>query len=291
MTRAARLTKPTISSALVPASRQGGPALLQLLKELAGVLLSRGITPGEFSRLSQLAFVQVAANRSRLRNGRVNHSGVAAQTGLSRAEVRRLLDPSMRNANVHANRSAVEKVITGWLIDDRFTDARGGPKRLTPGSRGTFMRLSRKYAGDVPYRAVLDELQRVNAVVVAPTYVQLKRPPHLRRRKNLAFLSPMVGLISDGLRIVDGTAGSQASALQKLSLAVDTEVDLAIVRERCIASARSMLEGLGESLGKQLTLPTRSRKSAHTYSVTVLLAESPSKPQRRQSTARSTRNG
>lgn len=291
MTRAARRTKPTISSAPVPASRQSGPALLQLLKELAGVLLSRGVTPGEFGQVSQLAFVQVAADRSRLQNGRVNHSGVAAQTGLSRAEVRRLLDPLTSDAGAHANRSAIEKVIAGWLTDGRFTDARGGPKRLTPGSRGTFMRLSRKYAGDVPYRAVLDELLRVNAVVVAPAYVQLRRSQHFRRRNSLAFLSPLVDVISDGLRIVGGGAELPASALQKLTLAVDTDVDLAIVRERCIASAKSMLEGLGESLGKQLTLPTHPQKSAHTYSVTVLLAESPRKPQRRQSTARSSRNG
>ena len=68
--------------------------LQELMRELAFILLARGMTPRDFSELSRLAFVQAAAARSKLRNGRVNHSRVAAQTGLTRADVKRLLDRS-----------------------------------------------------------------------------------------------------------------------------------------------------------------------------------------------------
>src|SRR5947209_3539605 len=82
-------------------------ALLQLLQEFAATLLTRGMTPRLFGELTRWAFVRAAAERSRMRNGRVNHSRVAAQTGLSRADVKRLLRPP--NDPVE-NDSPVERV-------------------------------------------------------------------------------------------------------------------------------------------------------------------------------------
>jgi len=46
----------------------------------------------------------------------------------------------------------------------------------------------------------------------------------------------------------------------RLSLPVETEVDLAIVRDRCASSAKTMLEGLGHSLGTQVTVPKKKKE-------------------------------
>jgi hypothetical protein len=82
----------------------------------------------------------------------------------------------------------------------------------------------------------------------------------------------------DGIRIASSKARSGAdSSIHRLSLPVETEVDLAIVRDRCASSAKAMLEGLGHSLGAQVTVPKRRGKSAYSFTVTVLLAENRAK--------------
>src|ERR1700724_2966870 len=100
------------------AARRAG-ALQALLAELALVLLPRGMTPKRFAELASVAFVQAAADMSRLQNGRVNHSRVAAQTGLSRADVKRLLALNVLDT-ARSGLPAIEKVVHGWRTDRRF---------------------------------------------------------------------------------------------------------------------------------------------------------------------------
>jgi len=65
------------------------------------------------------------------------------------------------------NRAA--RVIAGWVRDHRFADGKGRPRAL-PFEKGrtTFSDLVKSYSGDVPPRAILDELLNVNAVQVLP---------------------------------------------------------------------------------------------------------------------------
>jgi len=60
-------------------------------------------------------------------------------------------------------------VVAGWIRDPEFSDAEGNPKILTlqegAGSgRAAFAALARRFSGDIPFRAVLDELLRVGVV-------------------------------------------------------------------------------------------------------------------------------
>jgi hypothetical protein len=179
-----------------------GAAVLQtLLTELALVLLPRGMTPKWFSGLARAAFVQAAANISRLRNGRVNHSRVAVQTGLTRADVKRVLE---QNALESTDRglTAVERVIEGWRTDPEFVTRPGQSKRLSiSGRRGSFAHLVKKYAGDVTPRAVLEELRHIGAVQDCDDAVKLRRPLHLRQRGNFAFLLPVLPVLIYRLRL------------------------------------------------------------------------------------------
>jgi Family of unknown function (DUF6502) len=251
-----------------------GTAVLQdLLAELALTLLPRGMTPGRFSEMASTAFVQAAADISRLRNGRVNHSRVAAQTGLTRADVKRLLKQSTFDS---ARRSPppVERVIDGWRTDRQFATRPGHPKRLRlSGASGSFTCLVRKYGGDVPHRAILDELRRIGAVIDSNGSVELQESRNLRQRHNFAFLSPVLPALVDVLRIASNKARSNRSpSIQRLCLSAPTELDLAIVRDRCTSSAQSMLEGLAHSLGT-VSLPRRGRPPTYSFSVTILLTE------------------
>jgi hypothetical protein len=253
---------------------RGASALQALLTELALVLLPRGMTPKLFCELARCAFVEAAADISRLRNGRVNHSRVAAQTGLTRADVKRLLSDNIFNS-ARRGQTAIERVIYGWRSDREFVARSGHPRRLqVSGAKGSFARLVRKYGGDVPHRAVLDELRRIKVVSDNNGTVELKGSSQLRERYNFAFLSPVLPALIDGLRIASGSPGSDiSSSIQRLNLPVEREIDLAIVRNRCTSSAQSMLEGLSHSLGTQVTLPRKRGSPAYRFTITVLLSE------------------
>ena len=266
-----------------PVSVRGAPVLQKLLTELAFVLLPRGMTPKRFGELARSAFVQAAANMSKLRNGKVNYSRIAAQTGLSRADVKRLLRSNVFDS-VRPDQTPVRRVINGWRTDRKFANRDGSPKRLRiSGSSMSFTSLVKKYGGDVPHRAVLDELRRIGAVSGDKDSVRLQPSHHRYQRHDFVFLSPVLPALVDGIRIASTkTSSGAASSIHRLSLPVTSEVDLAIVRDRCASSAKAMLDGLGHSLGTQVTVPRRRRKSAYSFTITVLLADNQTK--RTQST-------
>ena len=272
-------------------SRALGPshtALLELLRDLASALLPRGMTPRAFAELARSAFVQAAAEKSRLQNGRVNQSRVAAQTGLSRADVKRLLD--LDSPSHLPNDSPVQRVLNGWHSDSSFTDRRGRPKRTLriSGRLPTFKHLAEKYAGDVPYRAVLNELGDLGVVGVTGQHVELLGSDRLQRRNDFSFLAPLTAPLKDGLRIVSASIRTRSSPLiQRLHLPVNTEVDLAFVKDRCIERTTSMLEGLSHSTSDRVMLQKKQGRATYSFTVTVLLAEnSPKKPQRERKVRR-----
>jgi hypothetical protein len=277
-----RSNRRQMSVAIDPRATKGAEVLQALLTELAFVLLPRGMTPKRFSDMVRAAFVQVAADISRLRNGKVNHSRVAAQTGVSRADVKRLLKYDVF-ASPHRSQTPIEKVIEGWRTDREFTPRPGKPRRLSiSGPRSSFARLVQKYGGDVPPRAVLEELRQIGAVVDANGFIFLRTSPSIRQRHDFGFLSPVLPALVDGLRIASKKGGARAaSSIHRLTLPAETEVDLAIVRDRCISSTRSMLDGLAHSLGAQAAVPRSRRHPNLWFSVTVLLAENGSKEKQR----------
>src|SRR5260370_34914504 len=114
----------SIESSLV--SVRGASVLQELLTELAFVLLPRGMTPKRFSELARSAFVQAAADMSKLRKGKVNHSIVAAQTGLSRADVKRVLRSNVFDP-ARSAQTPVRRVISSWARHPTFLN-----KAVTP---------------------------------------------------------------------------------------------------------------------------------------------------------------
>lgn len=271
-----------------------GNALLQeLLVELALTLLPRGMTPRGFSALSRYAFACAAARMARRQNGKVNQSRVAALTGLSRADVKRLLlDSDSGVRAVCSNQTPVERVLHGWRADRRFVDRRGQPKRLRiSGTASSFAFLAKQYGGDVPHRAVLDELSRMGAVRRDGRTVELKTTRALRQRHSFASLALVLPALIDGIRLASTPEVSRAPPfIYRLTLPANTELDAAIMRERCSSSVASMLNGLEESLAGQLTVPKRKKgRQPCSFTVTVLLVENGTKGSVKDSSVRALR--
>lgn len=144
-------------------------AVVRLLKPLVRILLRNGIPFGTFAELARWTYVDVAFQESSLPGRKLTDSRVSIITGLSRKEVSRLKSieaPVDREAAPRFNRAA--RVIGGWSHDPRFIDMHGQPAKLPlDGAENSFADLVRAYGGDVPARAVFDELLRVGAVAVS----------------------------------------------------------------------------------------------------------------------------
>lgn len=146
-------------------SVNGHAALERALLRQARKLIERGLTPKTFSCVALRAFALAAAETSRLRNGRVNNSRVAARTGLSRSVVRKVLQPAFLQS-ISVSWAPIDSVMQGWCSDRRFIDSNGVPRTLTiERGRGSFKSLAKLYAGELPYRAVLDELKSLGLAV------------------------------------------------------------------------------------------------------------------------------
>lgn len=250
--------------------------LEQLLTELAFVLLPRGITPERFSKLAHEAFIRAAAERSLLRNGRINRSKVAALTGLSRREIKRVLDLDTTSLEPdHSARTPSERVVQGWLIDPRFLTKRGHPKTLAiRGLGSSFQRLVKEYGGDISPRAILEELRRSRAVRNVGHRVELRVSKLSDLKARLGSFTRVIPTLIDGLRIASVESKSKTgSLLYRLRLHANSETELSLIRKRCLSGIQSLLHGLDDSLQHQLTIPTRRRTFRRALNVTVLLAD------------------
>ena len=139
---------------------------LQLLEPLAGLMLRAGIGAGELSDLCRRAFVVVATQTLATPHRRPNASRIAVATGLTRQEVARLLRADKSPHKLELKRlQRANRVLAGWHSDGHYATKLGIPRPLLIGGSGySFQRLVRTYGGDVPPRAVLDELRRASAL-------------------------------------------------------------------------------------------------------------------------------
>lgn len=132
------------------------------------LLLRNGMAYAEFAEHARHAYVEVAFEDFAIDGRKPTVSRAAVVTGLTRKEVRRLMTPigvTDEGAGRAYNRAA--RVVTGWVRDSEFHGDNGQPAELllddipnTP----CFGALVRRYSGDMPMRAVLDELARVGVV-------------------------------------------------------------------------------------------------------------------------------
>ncbi len=116
--------------------------------------------------LVKQVYVDLAKEEFGINGKKATVSRIAILTGLTRKEVQALLAQRTDGDDAMAeeyNRAA--RVIAGWLRDSKYGDGRGHPAPLPlNGKRGSFASLVKAYSGDIPVRAMLDELLHTGAV-------------------------------------------------------------------------------------------------------------------------------
>jgi len=141
-------------------------AVLKLLQPLIRILLRNGIPFGTFADLAKHVYVKIAMEEFGLPNRKQTASRVSIITGLTRKEVSRIQGLSeIENEETIERYNRAARVVSGWVRDNRFLDSSGQPAVLPVEGNGvSFSELVRHFSGDMPVRAVLDELDRVGVI-------------------------------------------------------------------------------------------------------------------------------
>lgn len=141
-------------------------SIIRILRPLVRLLLRNGMSFVTFSNIVKWVYVDIATREFGLDGRKQSISRVSVITGLSRKEVKKVKEMPPPVDTVFAeqyNRAA--RVIAAWRRENEFTDATGNPLILPLQGQGcTFAGLVRKFSGDMPFRAVLDELVNAGAV-------------------------------------------------------------------------------------------------------------------------------
>ena len=137
-----------------------------LLVPLVRMFLRNGKAARSLYDIVKQVYVDLAKEEFSIKGQKATVSRIAILTGLTRKEVQALLAKPKNDEDEREheyNRAA--RVIAGWLRDPKFSDGRGHPTPLPlNGKRGSFEALVKAYSGDIPVRAMLDELLHTGAV-------------------------------------------------------------------------------------------------------------------------------
>ena len=197
-----------------PTKPGGGQALTsalgKVLRPLFRVVLRNHMSFKAFLDIAKRAYVEVAASEFGIPGKKQSVSRIALLSGLTRKEVQRLLEAHTADdsdAGERYNRAA--RVVSGWVRDGDFADAAGNPRALalqdgeSPG-RGSFADLVRRFSGDIPFRAVLDELLRVGVVEKLPDgTVRLKSRAYVPESGDADKLNILGTDVSDLIGTID----------------------------------------------------------------------------------------
>ena len=146
-------------------------ALLRLLEPLTAFAIDAGLSAQDINLLLREAAVKTVAQRQLEVSPRFNMSGIAATTGIPRAEISRILRQKKAQGGrpSDSRQHSTNRILTAWHSEPKFTDLNGRPLILRMYGRGTtFESLVRSFGGGIPPRAVLDELLRSRVVDVLP---------------------------------------------------------------------------------------------------------------------------
>ncbi len=109
--------------------------------------------------------MDVAEKEFKLEGKKQTASRISVITGLNRKEVARLQDMTVEdNTGEIESFNRAEKVVTAWLHEYPKSNCSVSAIPLPLDGEHSFASLVKRYSGDMPVRAVLDELIRVGVV-------------------------------------------------------------------------------------------------------------------------------
>lgn len=141
-------------------------AVAMMMKPVVRFLVNHGVTHAELSDVLKDVYVDTVI-RHFDEAGRVNRSRIAVMTGLTRKEVKRVIDRAIETGTERQIQSRPEKVLAGWHNDPAFSGPYGVPLDLpyeAPDGERSFVQLVKTYGSDMSAKATLEELKRGGSV-------------------------------------------------------------------------------------------------------------------------------
>lgn len=158
-------------------------ALRQILTPLVRLLLRNGVAYGDLAEWVKQIYVEVANESFTIPGRKQSTARIATLTGLTRKEVQRLSRESAPLAYPNDRYNRAARVISAWVRDARFHDPAGEeeapPAELPFEGEPSFSALVKEHSGDIPPRAILDELERVGAVESRGERLRLLTPAYI----------------------------------------------------------------------------------------------------------------
>lgn len=144
---------------------------VKMLRPIVGILMRAGVPFDAFAQVAREVYVDIASREFGIRGRKTNTSRVAMLTGMTRAKVKQVMD-EMQSGSRPQNNSELDRarhasrILLGWHIDKRFTDASNKPMPLpVDGPDASFSKLYEAYSGKVvPSTSLLKELIKVGAI-------------------------------------------------------------------------------------------------------------------------------
>ncbi len=160
-------------------------SLRRVLRPIIRQAIAYGVSYPAFVRLLKSLYVEVADEEFALPFKRQTDSRLALLTGISRKDVS--AQRGRRQADIDSPEvedSVATHTVGRWMAGPPYATPGGRPRRLRyeaddPG-QATFSSLVRSLGGDIPIRAILDELIRLGTVVLHKNgEVELAREAHI----------------------------------------------------------------------------------------------------------------
>jgi len=139
-----------------------------MMKPLVRLLINQGVTHADFADALKDVYVD-SAIRHYGQEERINQSRIAILTGLTRKDVRNVIDRAAVSGSENRLYSRPERVLAGWYNDPAYAGPYGVPFELpyeaAEVGQKSFVELVRAYSGDMSPKAMLEELKRGGSVI------------------------------------------------------------------------------------------------------------------------------
>jgi Family of unknown function (DUF6502) len=273
-------------------------ALVQLLEPLVGFVLDSGLSTQDLRAILREAAVRSVAARQLEVARRVNISGIAASTGIPRAEISRILKSSPDSSRKITDRQqqSTNRILAVWHQDPKFTSPSGKPADLKIYGRGaTFDALVRTHGRGIPTRAMLDELTRAGAAeVLSSQLVRVKTSVAVDRgvtpRAIRAFGERANELLSTMLQNMRNP--EHPKFIASISGTNIAPTVMPLIRRELASKAADFLAELHDSMFREATngFAKRHRTRSSRVSVTIFYHETPRRAEPKNETAKKRRN-
>jgi hypothetical protein len=273
-------------------------ALLQLFEPLVAFVLDSGLSIHELHSILREAAVRSVAERHIAVERRINISGIAASTGIPRAEVSRILKSAPNSVRPVFDRQqqSTNRVLAVWHQDPKFTTPAGKPADLKIYGRGaTFEALVKNHGRGIPTRAMLDELTRTGAAeVLSSRLIRVKTSVAVDRgitpRIIRSFGERATELLSTMLQNM--RSPKSPNFIANISESNISSAVIPLFRNELASKGADFLADLHDSLIRDATSRLGKRNLSHTnrVSVTIFYHEASPKTKNKRGMVKRRRN-